>query len=345
MRTRTTVKVMAAGAAAAVALTGCGNASGGGGGEGGAEVTVVTGVYPLQWLAEQVGGDRVAVSNLTEPGTEPHDLELTGRQTGEVADADVVFYVNGLQPAVDDAVAEVAAEGTALDVADLVELRPNDPGEDGHDEGGHDEEAHGDEGHAEEGHGDEHAEEEGEHSEGDGHEHGELDPHMWLDTGRMAETADGLADRLAEADPDGADAYRANAEKIRGELEEIGGEYDDGLAECDSRELVVNHSAFGYLADAHDLEQIGISGLDPETEPSPARIAEVADLVKEHDVTTVFTETLVSPAVAETIADEAGAQTAVLDPIEGITDDSPGDDYPSVMRANLETLREGLGCS
>ncbi|WP_017622456.1 metal ABC transporter solute-binding protein, Zn/Mn family, partial [Nocardiopsis chromatogenes] len=114
---------------------------------------------------------------------------------------------------------------------------------------------------------------------------------------------------------------------------------------CASRELVVNHAAFGYLADAHDLEQIGISGLDPETEPSPARIAEVADLVEEHDVSTVFTETLVSPAVAETIADEAGAETAVLDPIEGITDDSPGDDYPSVMRANLETLRSGLGCS
>ena len=342
---------MAAGAAAAVALTGCGNAggdAGDGGGEGGAEVTVVTGVYPLQWLAEQVGGDRVAVSNLTEPGTEPHDLELTGRQTGEVADADVVFYVNGLQPAVDDAVAEVAAEGTPLDAADLVDLRPNDPGgdehSDEHGEDGHEEDAHADEGHEDE-HGDEHAEEDAGHSEGDGHGHGELDPHMWLDTDRMADTADGLADRLAEADPDGADAYRANAEEVRGELEEIGSEYDDGLAQCDSRELVVNHSAFGYLADAHDLEQIGISGLDPETEPSPARIAEVADLVKEHEVTTVFTETLVSPAVAETIADEAGAETAVLDPIEGITDDSPGDDYPSVMRANLETLRSGLGCS
>lgn len=339
---------MAAGAAAAVALTGCGNAGGDGGGEGGAEVTVVTGVYPLQWLAEQVGGDRVAVSNLTEPGTEPHDLELTGRQTGEVADADVVFYVNGLQPAVDDAVAEVAAEGTPLDAADLVDLRPNDPGgdehSDEHGEDGHEEDAHADEGHEDE-HGDEHAEEDAGHSEDDGHGHGELDPHMWLDTDRMADTADGLADRLAEADPDGADAYRANAEEVRGELEEIGSEYDDGLAQCDSRELVVNHSAFGYLADAHDLEQIGISGLDPETEPSPARIAEVADLVKEHEVTTVFTETLVSPAVAETIADEAGAETAVLDPIEGITDDSPGDDYPSVMRANLETLRSGLGCS
>ncbi|WP_017536967.1 metal ABC transporter substrate-binding protein [Nocardiopsis halophila] len=333
MGTRTTVKVVAAGAAASVALAGCGGTDAGGGdGGGGAEVTVVTGVYPLQWLAEEVGGDRTSVSNLTEPGSEPHDLELTGRQTGEVSDADVVFYIDGLQPAVDDAVAEVS-DGNALDVADLVELRPAEADEEGHE--GHD--------HAEEGHA--HEDGEGEHAEGDGHDHGDHDPHMWLDTGRMADTADGLADRLAEADPDGAEDYRANAERVRGELEAIGTEYDEGLAECDGREMVVNHTAFGYLAAEHGLEQIGISGLSPETEPSPARLAEVAELVEEHDVSTVFTETLVSPAVAETIADEAGAETAVLDPLEGITEESPGDDYPSVMRANLETLSEGLGCS
>lgn len=341
MGTRTTVKVVAAGAAASVALAGCGGTDpGGGDGGGGDGVTVVTGVYPLQWLAEEVGGDRTSVTNLTEPGSEPHDLELTGRQTGEVADADVVFSIGGLQPAVDDAVAEVS-DGNALDVADLVELRPAEVAEDGNDHGdGH--EGHED---GEEGHGHEEEGHEEEHSGGDGHDHGDHDPHMWLDTGLMADTAEGLADRLAEVDPDGAEDYRANAERVRGELEAIGTEYDEGLAECDSRELVVNHTAFGYLAADHDLEQIGISGLSPETEPSPARIAEVAELVEEHDVSTVFTETLVSPAVAETIADEAGARTAVLDPLEGITEESPGDDYPSVMRANLETLSEGLGCS
>ncbi|MFW5419865.1 zinc ABC transporter substrate-binding protein [Nocardiopsis sp. CNT-189] len=321
MRTGKSVKIAAACTAGLLLAAGCGSGDGDSG-QGGDGPAIVTGVYPLQWLAEQVSGDRGAVSNLTEPGAEPHDLELTGRQTGEVTDADVVFYVSGLQPAVDDAVAQSGTEG-ALDVADLVELRPAGE-EEGHD---HD---HGGEGH--------------EHG-GEEHGHGELDPHMWLDTGLMAEAADGLADRLAEADPDGAEAYRSNAERVRAELEEIDAEYGEGLAECDSRTLVVNHAAFGYLAAAHDLEQISVSGIDPASEPSPARIAEVADLVKEHDVTTVFTETLVSPAVAETIADEAGAETAVLDPLEGITDESPGDDYPSVMRGNLESLRGGLGCS
>ncbi|WP_017595645.1 metal ABC transporter substrate-binding protein [Nocardiopsis potens] len=305
MRTGKSVKIAAACTAGLLLAAGCGSGDGGSG-QGGGGPAIVTGVYPLQWLAEQVSGDPGSVSNLTEPGAEPHDLELTGRQTGEVADADVVFYVSGLQPAVDDAVGQVGAEG-ALDVADLVDLRPA--------------------------------------AEEEEHDHGELDPHMWLDTGLMAEAADGLADRLAEVDPDGAEEYRANAERVRTELEEIGAEYDEGLARCDSRTLVVNHAAFGYLAAAHDLEQLSVSGIDPESEPSPARIAEVADLVEEHDVTTVFTETLVSPAVAETIADEAGAETAVLDPLEGITDESPGDDYPSVMRGNLESLRGGLGCS
>ena len=324
MRTGKSVKIAAACSAGLLLAAGCGSGDGGSG-PGGDGPAIVTGVYPLQWLAEQVSGDPGAVSNLTEPGAEPHDLELTGRQTGEVTDADVVFYVSGLQPAVDDAVAQSGTEG-ALDVADLVELRPAG-GDDGHGEEGHDHD-HGEE---------EHAEEE--------HDHGEFDPHMWLDTGLMAEAADGLADRLAEVDPDGAEAYRANAEQVRAEREEIGAEYDEGLAECDGRTLVVNHAAFGYLAAAHDLEQISVSGIDPDSEPSPARIAEVSDLVKEHDVTTVFTETLVSPEVAETIAEEAGAETAVLDPLEGITDESPGDDYPSVMRGNLESLRGGLGCS
>jgi zinc transport system substrate-binding protein len=357
MRTRTSVKAAAVCAAGVVVLTGCGGGTGSEGGSAG--VSVVTGVYPLEWLAGEVGGEHVDVANLTEPGAEPHDLELTPRQIGEVAAADVAFYVSGLQPAVDDAIAQ-EGDGNALDVADLVELRPADAGGDGHD---HAEDEHADEpaedehahDHAEDDHAhgeDEHAAAEEEHADeaaaeesGDGHDHGDTDPHMWLDTDRMAETAAGLAERLGEADPDNAEAYTANAERVADELAAIGTEYDEGLADCESRDMVVSHAAFGYLADAHDLNQIGVSGIDPEGEPSPARLAEVAALVEEHDITTIFTETLTSPDTAETIAAETGAETAVLDPLEGITDSSPGDDYPEVMRANLEALTTALRCS
>ncbi|GAB3476286.1 metal ABC transporter solute-binding protein, Zn/Mn family [Nocardiopsis coralliicola] len=322
MRTAKPVKIVAACAAGAVLAAGCGADGGGsGGGEG---ISIVTGVYPLQWLAEEVAGEHGSVTNLTKPGAEPHDLELTGRQTGEVVDADVAFYIGGLQPAVDEAVAQ-SETGNALDVADLVELRSatEDDGDPGH--------GHGEE----DGHG---------HGEEDSHDHGESDPHMWLDTERMAETAAGLADRLAEADPDHAEDYAGNAERVREELTGIGDDYTSGLAECDSREMVVDHAAFGYLAAQHDLHQISVAGIDPDSEPSPARIAEVAETVREHDVSTVFTETLTSPETAETIASETGADTAVLDPLEGITDQSPGEDYPSIMRANLESLSGGLGC-
>ncbi len=300
-------------AAGMITLAGCGGGSGGSTG-----VSVVTGVYPLEWLATQIGGEHVDVMNLTEPGAEPHDLELTPRQIGRVSSSDIAFHISGLQPAVDEAIEQEGGEN-ALDVADLVELRPaNDTGE--------------------------HTED-GEHGHEEDHDHGAADPHMWLDTARMEKIATALADRLGQVDPDHADDYRTNADQVVSELAEIGALYTEGLAECESRDMVVSHSAFGYLADEFELNQISVSGIDPDTEPSPARMAEVADLVEEHEVTTIFTETLTSPKVAETIAEETGAATAVLDPLEGITDQSPGDDYPTVMRGNLEALQTALRCS
>ena len=119
----------------------------------------------------------------------------------------------------------------------------------------------------------------------------------------------------------------------------------EALGDCQVDTLVTSHDAFGYLADRYGLEVIGISGLSPSQEPDPAQLAEIADLVEERGISTVYTETLVDPAVAETVAEEAGVQTAVLDPIEGLTDESAGEDYLQVMRANLATLQEGQSCS
>ncbi|WP_133742499.1 metal ABC transporter substrate-binding protein [Actinorugispora endophytica] len=300
MRSGISTKAAVVGAVGAVLAAATACSGGAGTGDG---VRLVTSVYPLEWLATQIGGEDVLVTNLTEPGVDPHDLELSPRQVGSVSDADVVFYIGGMQPAVDDAVGQQAA-GSALDVAGLVELRqvPDDAG-------------------------------------------GGTDPHMWLDPERMATAAQGLADRLAEADPGNAAAYQANTEAVVAELTGIDDAYATGLAECGQRDLVVSHAAFGYLADNYDLEQIGVTGIESNSEPSPARLAEVARLVEERGVETIFTATLVDPAIAETIASEAGVETAVLDPLEGITDASPGTDYPSVMRANLDALTTALDCS
>ncbi|CAL9422425.1 hypothetical protein SUDANB121_01896 [Nocardiopsis dassonvillei] len=349
---RTILRTAALAAVALMTATACGGGQGSSStGEGpspaDADLTVVTGVYPLEWLAHEVGGAGVAVLQLTEPGMEPHDLELTGRQIGEITEADLAFYVSGLQPAVDEAVGQEAAD-RALDVADVVELHP--AGEEGHahEEDGHeDEHAHEEDGHA---HEDEHAHEEEEgHAEeetgDDGHDHGEFDPHFWLDVDLMAQTAQALAGRLGELNPDAADEYAANAEAVTAELGAIGQEYEDGLASCERNEVVVGHTAFSYLTEHYGLEQVGVSGVDPDSEPSPSQIAEIADFVEEHGVTTIFTEPLMPPETAETIAAETGAAVEVLDPLEGITEASPGDDYPSIMRGNLEALRSALSCS
>jgi zinc transport system substrate-binding protein len=349
MRTGTTLRAAALGAAALVTITACGSGDEGADDSGSspaeANLTVVTGVYPLEWLADRIGGDRAAVVQLTEPGTEPHDLELTGRQVAEVSESDIAFYVEGLQPAVDEAIAQEASE-SALNVADIVELHP--AGEGGHDhgdeEGRSEEEDHGhDHGHGDEEEG--HSDEDEAHSDEGGHDHGDYDPHFWLDVDLMAQTAQALGDRMAEVDPEGADGYAQGVEAVTAELEAIGQEYEEGLSSCEHDEVVVGHTAFTYLTEAYGLEQIGVSGVDPETEPSPSQIAAITDVVRERGIETIFTEPLMPAATARTIAAETGAQVEVLDPLEGVTEDSPGDDYPSIMRGNLEALTSALSCS
>ncbi len=323
LMTRMTARTLATTTAAAAVLTlaGCGD-SAGGDGTGDGTLSVEAAFYPLQWAAERVGGDRVDVSSLTPPGAEPHDLELTPQDVAALSEADLVVYLAGFQPGLDDAVAE--AGEAAWDAGPAADLSLTTTG------------AHEHEGETEEEHA-EHADEVGAGAV--------TDPHFWLDPTRLADVGDALADRLAEADPDGADAYRDNAVALRSDLESLDAEMEQGLSGCSVDTLVTSHEAFGYLAERYGLEVVGISGLSPSTEPNPAELAEISRLVAERGVTTVYTETLVDPAVAETVAREAGVQTAVLDPIEGLTDESAGEDYLAVMRADLATLREGQGCA
>ena len=281
-------------------------------------LSVVASFYPLQYVAEQVGGDRVSVSNLTKPGAEPHDLELAPQDLATLTDADLALYLDGFQPAVDDAVTTSGV--TALDVSSAADLSLT----------------YVDDGHAHEEGEEEHAEEE--------HAEEVTDPHFWLDPMRLADVADEVAGQLSTLDPDGASGYEANAAALRTQLEALDSTFDEGLSQCDSRLLVTSHTAFGYLADAYGLEQVGLTGLTPETEPSPQDLADVTDFVRDNSVSTIFYETLVSPDVAETVASATGARTDVLDPIEGLSDASQGDDYQQVMESNLANLQEGLSC-
>ncbi|MEJ5889082.1 metal ABC transporter substrate-binding protein [Pseudokineococcus marinus] len=332
-------------AAAVLALTACGSSDAPAGGAatdgdgGAAPLQVAASFYPLQWVTQAVAGDRADVTSLTQPGTEPHDLELSPQEVATAVDADVLVTLQGFQGAVDAAADERGGEGV-VDVAPAADLEPS-PGTPPGEDAAEDDHEH------EEGHDHEGEDHEGEDHEGEeGHDHGlEEDPHFWLDPVRMSSVAEAVADGLADADPDGADVYAANLADVRAELADLDAEYSEGLATCDSRDLVTAHQAFGYLAERYDLVQRGVSGIGGEQEPGAARLAEVAQFAEANGVRTIYTETLLPADVAETVAAETGATTAVLDTLEGLTDESPGDDYPSVMRADLETLRQGQGCS
>ena len=173
------------------------------------------------------------------------------------------------------------------------------------------------------------------------------DPHVWLDPVRFRGVVERVRQVLAEVDPSGASAYEAGAAAFGQELEAVHRDYQARLASCRSRLLVSSHGAFGYLAGRYDLEARSIAGLSPDDEPDPARLAGLAELVRASGVTTLFAESPSASGVAETLARETGARTAVLNPLEGLTEaeERAGETYVSLMRANLEALAVGLGCS
>jgi zinc transport system substrate-binding protein len=254
--------------------------------------TVVAAFYPLAYAAERIGGSRYAIDNLTPPGAEPHDLELTPKAVARIETADVILYLShGFQPAVSKAVEQ--SQGTAVDILQGLPLHR--------------------------------AVEQGLTA----------DPHVWLDPILFSRAVQRI----------GAALHGSPTPLVK-ELRELDREYRKGLQHCQRHEIVTSHAAFGYLAERYGLRQVAITGLAPESEPSPKQLSDVVRIVKRTHATTIFFETLVSPRLADTVAREVGARTAVLDPIEGLTpaEQNRGDDYLTLMRQNLAHLRKALAC-
>ena len=265
---------------------------------------VTVAFYPFQFIAERIGGELVAVTNLTPPGSEPHDLELTPKQVASLGTAGLLIYQHGFQPAVDAAI-ETVTPKRSVDTASLLTLQT---------------------------------------SSEEGHDQGALDPHTWLDPNNMIAITDHVRDALAAADPAATGTFSANAKALIADLTTLDTEFRNGLTGCRRTVFVTSHEAFGYLAQRYGLQQVGIRGIEPDTEPTAARIAQVQAIARTSKVTTIFFETLVSPAVAQSVAGDLGLQTDVLDPLEGLTADSLGSDYLQVMGSNLTALRKANGC-
>ncbi|MFL5821554.1 MAG: metal ABC transporter substrate-binding protein [Solirubrobacteraceae bacterium] len=282
------MKIVLVTAAALFAFLGPG-CGGGESARGKGKARVVAAFYPLAYAARELGGSRVAVDDLTPPGAEPHDLEVSPDDVQRIRSADLVLLLgHGFQPQLEAAAGGGSTVLALLDTRGL-SLRSNG------------------------------------------------DPHVWLDPLRYAL----IVERIGAA---------LHAEQAAGRLvtrlRGLDREYRSGLSRCARREVVTTHEAFAYLAQRYRLKQIAITGLSPEAEPAPRDLRHVVELVRRTGATTVFVETLASPRIARTVARETGARTAVLDPLEGLTptEAKRGEDYFSLMRANLATLRQALGC-
>lgn len=294
--------------AAVVVMVTLGACGGGGGKDEAADgrPQVVAAFYPLFEAAQRVGGDRVQVRNLTPAGSEPHDLELNSRQVDRIEDATVLIF---LGRGFQPALEKAAdrAKGAKVDLlGEVGSLFPAPVGD----------------------------------------AELEVDPHVWLDPTLFKAMVARVAAALSEADPPNRTTYGANAATYSRELDDLDASFGEGLAQCDRRVMVTSHDAFGYLARRYNLTQEAIAGLEPESEPSPQRLADLAAKVRAEGTTTIFYETLVSPKVAQTLAREASVGTAVLDPLEGLSEDDAkaGKTYVSVMRDNLAAVRQALGC-
>ncbi|MEK3779334.1 metal ABC transporter substrate-binding protein [Paenibacillus sp. FSL R5-0810] len=348
-----------------------------------AKLKIKTSFYPMYEFTRQVAGDMADVENLVPAGVEPHDWEPTPQDMAGIADADVIVYNGaGMESWIDQVLDSVKDRDLkVIEASQGIEImegeghsHSHDHGAEGehsqedehaHDHGAEGEHSHEDEhahDHGAEGehsHEDEHAHDhgaEGEHSHedehahdhgaegGHHHDHGGLDPHVWLSPALAIQQVRNIEQGLAEADPQHKDAYKANADAYVSKLEALDQEFKEGLKDSKRKDFITQHAAFGYLAKEYGLTQVPIAGLSPDQEPSASQMAKIIEFAKENNVNTIFFETLVASNVAETIAAEIGATTAVLNPIEGLTEEdiSKQLDYIAIMRQNLQALQAAL---
>lgn len=257
-------------------------------------LSVVASFYPLAYFASQIGGEQVAVSNLTPAGVEPHDYELTPQDIATIYDSELLILNGGqLEPWASAVTADLSNQTTVVTSAPDA-----------------------------------------------------TDPHVWLSPTLAKLQVEKITEGFIQADPNDTATYQANSENLLSRLDQLNQNYSTGLANCAIRTIVTSHAAFGHLASTYGLAQLPIAGLSPEAEPSLTELIDITNFAEQHNVQYIFFESLVSPKLADTIATEIGAQTLVLNPLEGLTAEevAAGADYFTVMQANLANLRTALQC-
>ncbi|MCM1179096.1 MAG: metal ABC transporter substrate-binding protein [Clostridium sp.] len=278
---------------------------------------IVTTIYPMQNFAEEIAGDRAQIINLVPAGMEPHDFELSIGDMQLMEEADIFIYNGaGMEHFVDTMLQSVSNKDLvvveAVQNVNLLETEHSHGGETAHD--------------------------------GTGHTDRRIDPHTWLSIENAMCEAEVIKDALCKADAKNADCYNRNFDVYQAKLQALADRYEKELSGLSGNTIVVAHEAFGYLCAEHGLVQEAVEGLTADSEPDTVRMKEIIDFCKEHDIQVIFFEELVSPKVAEAIADEVGARTDVLNPIEGRSaeQEEEGLDYIGLMEQNLEALKKAL---
>ncbi|WP_445670654.1 metal ABC transporter solute-binding protein, Zn/Mn family [Paenibacillus sp. FSL R7-0026] len=292
------------------------------------KVNVVTTFYPVYAFTTAIGGEDANVINLLPTGVEPHDWTPKSQDIVNTSKAQLFLYNGaGLEGWVPNFLKSLNSDTQVKSVAvsEGVKLLTAE-GDDGH---GHGEE-HEDE------HADEHTDEATSEHVADHH----IDPHTWVSPKSAMIMAENIKNSLVEADPDHKAGYEQRYEELRTKLETLDQRFTDELANVPNNEIVVSHQAFGYLARDYGLTQHAIMGLSPDAEPTGQDIVKLAKLVKDEGIKYIFFEELVSDKLAKTLASEAGVETMVLNPVEGLTKEQAtnGDDYFTLMEKNLQNL-------
>ena len=271
------------------------------------KLQVTASFYPLYFFASQIGGDKVEVKNITPSGAEPHDYEPTAQDMARIEKSNLLILNGGKLEAWGNKIKD-DLKGTNISVVTTGDRLANQT-----------------------------VVEKGQSIQ---------DPHIWLSPPLAKKEVQIILNALINIDSKNKNYFTANANKLTGEIDNLDKEYKAGLANCKQKDIITSHAAFGYLAEHLGLTQVPISGLSPDSEPSPKQLADIADFAKKNNVKYIFFESLVSPKLSETIASEVGAKTLVLDPIEGISDDDikSGINYLTIMQSNLKNLRLALEC-
>jgi len=271
------------------------------------KIKIAVTIYPLEYLVSSIGGDRVNVDTIVPAGVEPHDFEPTARDLSRVMESDVLVVVGGkFDSWINGLIPDMQKKG--IELIDATDILSAS----------------------------------GSVLEKDG----QIDPHVWLSPSNMKQIAQKIDSVLMTRDPVGRDQYEIRFDRLQNDLNLLDQAYRSGLEDCQRRQFITSHAAFSYLAKDYGLEQLPIAGLEPEAEPTSRQLAELAKQAKEGGINYIFFEEMVSPKLAETLANEVGAATLVLNPLESLSprDKSVGNNYYSEMINNLSNLRLALEC-